>query len=121
MPKVFSKEEKDVVKQLSNEGRTYIEIAKIMSERFPNSWNSPNSHRSVSRILKGKDDDAEDEKTLDEMTRDERANFINTRLEATHRFKITFSNFSPEEKALFINEYAQVIKSTDTITEAEEQ
>ena len=121
MPKIFSKEEKDAVIQLSKQGYTYVEIAKLMSEKFPATWNSKNTHRSVSRILKGKDDDGEDEKTLDEMTRDERAHFVETKLQSTPRFKITFKNFNEEEKEVFVGEYVQVIKSTDTITEAEEQ
>lgn len=121
MPKVFSQEEKDLVHQLSSQGNNYVQIAKLMSEKFPASWNSKNAHRSVSRILKGKNDDAEDEKTLDEMTRDERANFVEGKLQTTPRFKVVFHNFTSVEKEMFINEYSQVIRSTDTITEAEEQ
>jgi hypothetical protein len=121
MPKVFTKEEKDMVQTLSNEGRTFVEIAKIMSEKFPTTWNSKNANRSVARILKGKDDDSEDEKTLDEMTRDERTKFIEKKLQSTPRFKIAFKNFAEEEKAVFIGEYIDVIKSTETLTEAEEQ
>ena len=121
MPKVFTKEEKDMVQTLSNEGRTFVEIAKIMSEKFPTTWNAKNANRSVARILKGKDDDSEDEKTLDEMTRDERTRFIEKKLQSTARFKIAFKNFDEEEKAVFIGEYIDVIKSTETITEAEEQ
>lgn len=121
MPKIFSQEEKDAVFQLSREGHTYIEIAKLMSEKFPTTWNAKNAHRSVARILKGKNDDSEDDKTLDEMTRDERATFVENRLQSTPRFKIAFKNFNEEEKEVFVGEYVQVIKSTDTITEAEEQ
>lgn len=121
MPKVFSKEEKDMVQNLSREGRTYVEIAKIMAEKFPTTWNSKNGNRSVARILKGKDDDGEDEKTLDEMTRDERSMFIEKKFQTTPRFKMTFKSFDNEEKDVFINEYLQVIRSTETITEAEEQ
>lgn len=121
MPKIFPKEEKEMVVQLSKQGNTYVEIAKIMSEKFPVNWTSKNSHRSVARILKGKDDDGEDEKTLDEMTRDERAIFIEGKLQNTPRFRIAFSNFSEEAKEVFVGEYVQIIKSTDTITEVEEQ
>lgn len=123
MPKVFPKEERDEVLQLSNEGRTYVEIAKIMAERHPENWNTKTAHRAVSRILKGKTDDGdgEDEKTLDEMTRDQRAIFVEARLQLTPRFKATFENFSKEQKEVFVGEYLQVIRSTDTITEAEEQ
>lgn len=121
MPKIFPKEERDAVLQLSNEGRTYVEIAKIMQERFPTNWNSKNAHRSIPRILRGKEDDAEDEKTLDEMTREERFKYIESRLQGTARFKITFANFNQEQRDVFIDEYLKVIKSTENITEAEEQ
>lgn len=121
MPKFFSKDEKDMVFLLNKEGRGHTEIAKIMAEKFPATWSAKTAHRSVARILKGKEDDGETDKTLDEMTRDERAHFIENKLQDTPRFQITFKNFSDIEKKVFIDEYLQVIKSTDTITEAEEQ
>lgn len=121
MPKIFSKEEKDTVVALNAEGRTNVEIAKMMAEKYPATWSAKTAPRAVGRILKGKNDDSEDDKTLDEMTRDERSNFIETRLQGTPRFKIAFKSFDEEEKKVFIDEYLQVIKSTDTITEAEEQ
>lgn len=121
MPKIFPKEEVEMVVSLSKQGHTYVEIAKIMAEKFPVSWNAKNAARSIARIVKGKNDDGEDEKTLDEMTRDERAHFIETRLQSTPRFKIAFKNFNEEEKEVFVGEFASVMKSTDTITEAEEQ
>ena len=121
MPKIFPKEEKEMVIQLSKHGHPYVEIAKMMAVKFPDSWNSKNAARSVARILKGKDDDGEDDKTLDEMTRDERTIFIENKLQSTPRFKIAFRNFDEEEKEVFLREYIDVIKSTETITEAEEQ
>lgn len=121
MPKIFPKEEKEMVMQLSKQGNTYVEIAKAMSEKFPSSWNAKSAARSVARILKGKDDDGEDDKTLDEMTRDERASFIENRLQSTPRFKLAFRNFNDEEKQVFIEEYVSVIKSTESLTEVEEQ
>jgi hypothetical protein len=121
MPKTFSKDEIDTVFLLSKQGYNYVDIAKMMAEKFPTSWNSKTANRSVARILKGKKDDAEDDKTLDEMTRDERVNHIESRLQQTPRFRITFEHFTQEERDLFVSEYLQVIKSTDTLTEAEEQ
>jgi hypothetical protein len=121
MPKVFSQAEKEAVKLLSKQGYTYVEIAKQMSERYPATWNAKNAARSVARILKGKNDDGDDEKTLDEMTRDERANFIEAKLQGTPRFKLAFRNFNDEEKQVFVDEYISVIKSTESLTEVEEQ
>lgn len=121
MPKIFSKEEKDIVLSLSKQGNTYVEIAKIMAERFPASWNTKNAARSIARIVNGKKDDGEDEKTLDEMTRDERASFIEAKLQGTPRFKLAFHNFNEEAKQVFVDEYISVIKSTESLTEVEEQ
>ena len=121
MPKIFSREEKDAVISLSKQGHTYVEIARMMSEKYPATWTAKNAPRSVARILKGKNDDGDDDKTLDEMTRDERAIFIENKLQGTPRFKLTFRNFDEEEKEVFIGEYISVIKSTESITEAEEQ
>jgi hypothetical protein len=121
MPKVFPREEKELVIQLSKQGRTYVEIAKIMSEKYPDSWNAKTAARSIARIIKGKNDDGEDDKTLDEMTRDERATFIENKLQSTPRFKLAFRNFNDEEKQVFVEEYISVIKSTESLTEVEEQ
>jgi hypothetical protein len=118
MPKIFAKEERDLILQLSKEGHKNIEIARIMAERYPTSWNSKHAVRSISRIIKG---ETEDEKTLDEMTRDERTDYIEVRLQTTPRFKVAFQNFSSNEKEVFVSEYLQVMRSTETITEAEEQ
>ena len=121
MPKVFPQEEKDLVIQHSKQGNTYVDIAKMMGEKFPYSWNSKTAARSVARILKGKNDDSDDEKTLDEMTRDERATFIENKLQNTPRFKLAFRNFNDEEREVFVEEYISVIKSTESLTEVEEQ
>lgn len=121
MPKIFPKEERELVIQLSKQGHTYVEIAKSMSEKYPNSWNAKTAARSIARIIKGKNDDGEDEKTLDEMTRDERATFIENKLQITPRFKLAFRNFNDEEKQVFVEEYISVIKSTESLTEVEEQ
>jgi hypothetical protein len=121
MPKIFPKEEKDLVCQLSRQGNPYVEIAKIMAEKYPDSWNTKNAARSIARIIKGKNDDGEDDKTLDEMTRDERATFIENKLQMTPRFKLAFRNFNEEEKQVFVEEYISVIRSTESLTEVEEQ
>jgi hypothetical protein len=121
MPKVFPKEEKDLVIQLSRQGNTYVEIAKTMAEKYPDSWNTKSAPRSIARIIKGKNDDGDDDKTLDEMTRDERASFIENKLQGTPRFKLAFRNFNEEEKQVFVEEYISVIKSTESLTEVEEQ
>lgn len=121
MPK-FTLEEKVEVRALSKEGHSNTEIARRMSEKYPDNWGAKSAHRSVARILKGEDDPENQEiKTLDEMTREERYDHIDDKLTTTPRFKMTFKNFSIEEKEVFKNEYLRIVKSTDTLTEAEEQ
>jgi hypothetical protein len=123
MPKVFPDEEKFRVRQLSADGLTHTEIARKMKEEYPGNWSSDYAHRTVARILKTEEETISriEEKTLDEMTREERFRFIESRLQSTPRFRLAFKNFEKEEKDLFITEYLSVIKSTDTLTEVEEQ
>jgi hypothetical protein len=123
MPKVFPEPEKRRVRELASEGKTNAEVARLMKEEYPDNWNSSYAHRTVSKILKEAEELTErlEHKTLDEMTRDERFRFIEGRLKESPRFKMTFRNFAQDEQDLFINEYLDVIKSTDTLTEVEEQ
>jgi hypothetical protein len=127
MPKIFPEEQRIMIRELADQGKTNVEIAQIMSSRFPREWNAKNSNRTVARILKEFDAPARMSefgvitKTLDEMTRDERARFIEQKMQATPRFRMAFRNFTEEDKNVFIDEYMGVIRSTDTLTEVEEQ
>lgn len=122
MRKNFSQEELEAVKKMAIDGKSNIEIANLMSKAFPINWRSKYAHRMVPKILKGYGDlENSEEKTLDEMGREERYRFIENKLQKTPRFKITFKNFAKEEKDVFIEEYLSIIKSTETLTEAEEQ
>src|SRR6187402_1108795 len=127
MPKQFSDEQRLMVRDLAAQGKNNTEIAALMSERFPADWNAKSAHRTVARILK--EDEMPEEprnassvpKTLDEMTREERTRFIEARVQSTPRFRMAFRNFEPEEKDVFVHEYMNVIRSTETLTEVEEQ
>jgi hypothetical protein len=121
MPKVFSTEEKDTIISLFQAGKSPAEIASAMATKFPDAWNSKDAVRSIRRILNQEKNVSRSDKTLDEMTREERFLFIERKLQSTPRFKITFKNFAEEEKALFVEEYLSIIKSTDSLTEIEEQ
>ena len=55
------------------------------------------------------------------MTRQERFDFIKSRISSNPRNVIVFSSLSKEEEAFFLSEYYNVLQSTDSITEAEEQ
>ncbi len=84
MPKVFSPEERKLVKELAEQNLPHKKIAEAMSFRFPDNWKAKNAFRSVARILKEEGEPITDShlkaimdpsRTLDEMTRDERLSF----------------------------------------------
>lgn len=123
MPKIFPIEQREMVNKLSDEGHSHVEIAKRMSDSYPDDWGAKTAHRSVARILKNAADEVipDNSKTLDEMTREERFRHIQEHLEQTPRFRMTFSKFNDTERLMFIDEYLNVIRSTNSLTEIEEQ
>lgn len=123
MPKTFTDRERIRVRELSKEGLTHRAIADRMAEEYPDNWGAKNAYRSVGKILKESDSLLQriEEKTLDEMSREERFRFIEGKLQGSPRFRIAFKNFDDEQKELFIEEYLKVIRSTETLTEVEEQ
>ena len=92
-----------------------------MKEEYPENWSSQYANRTVAKMLREETAPVIDNKTLDEMSREERFRFIEGRLQGSARFRMVFKNFDNEEKELFIDEYLNVIKSTDTLTEVEDQ
>ncbi len=123
MPKVFPEDERSRVFELAGEGVSNASIARKMKEEFPENWSSSYAERSIARLLKGGggQTDPEEEKTLDEMTREERFKYIESRLRYTPRFRMAFKNFGDDEREVFTDEYLGIIRSVDTLTEAEEQ
>lgn len=122
MPKIYPQNQRIEVCKLAQQGLSYMEIAKVMSEKFPEDWSAKYAFRSIPNILK---DEAINvivpSKTLDEMTQQERYDYIEVRLKTTPRFKLAFRAFGEDEKDVFVDEYLNVIRSTDSLTEAEEQ
>lgn len=126
MPKLFPDVERNMVKQLSREGLNNTAIAAKMAELYPANWNNKSGARAVARILASdaiskvpaKEDGI---RTLDEMSREERFRYIRDRLETTPRFRMVFDGFSDKEKEVFTDEYLTIIRSTDSLTEVEEQ
>lgn len=57
--------------------------------------------------------------TMEQMGRDERFKSIKSEFETNPRTKFVFRSLSDEEKELFTSEYFSVIKSTESLTEAE--
>lgn len=124
MPKVFPNEEREAVKRLSKEGLPNTEVAERMKELFPANWSTKSGHRAVARILaeeQEKSSSTSGDKTLDEMSREERFKYIQGKLQSTPRYRMALKKFSDDEKEMFIDEYLKIMKSIDTITEVEEQ
>lgn len=116
-----------MVHELASQSKNNTEIAALMAERFPADWNAKSAHRTVARILKEAELPVVPKnalllpKTLDEMTREERTRFIEARIQVTPRFRMAFRNFESDEKDVFVDEYMNVVRSTETLTEVEEQ
>lgn len=122
MPKIFPIEHRNKIYELEDTGIPYAEIAKKMAELYPKEWAAKNAARTIARIIKERQPIKKaDPRTLDEMTREDRSFFIEERLQQTPRFRMAFKSFEKDEKDVFIDEYLKVIRSTDTLTEVEEQ
>lgn len=127
MPKVFPDDQRDRVRELAAQGSSNTEIATKMKKEYPSDWTSKYADRTVARMLKEESNEDsssagdDSEKTLDEMSREERFRYVKIRLQRTGRFRMAFRNFSEDEKGVFIDEYLNIIRSTETLTEAEEQ
>lgn len=125
MPKTFPEEQRLMIKELYDQGMSHVEIARTMNDRFPAQWKAKSANRTVARILGETQNVVSPKssivKTLDQMTKEERTRHIEARLQATPRFRMAFKNFGQIEKDVFVDEYLQVVRSTETLTEAEEQ
>lgn len=124
MPKIFTNEEKLLLVELVEKGLPHKEVAERMAEQWPENWTHSTAIRTVGRLLKeireGRGVATED-KTLDEMARDERFKFMEAKLQQTARFRMAFAHFTAEDKEVFCEEYLGIVRATDTLTEAEEQ
>lgn len=100
-------------------GMTHKQIAQKLG------WSNATAERSVARYLKKAKEDfdakARSARTLDEYTREERLRILQEKLSTTPRFRIVFTGLNADEKAMFEDEYYSIVKSTDSLTEAEEQ
>lgn len=124
MPKIFPDDQRNMVRAFKEKGMTNVEIAEEMAKMFPAEWSSKTAFRSVARILDEEPKEVQpskNSKTLDEMTREERFKYIESRMQTTPRFRIAMRSFDKDDRELFVDEYLTVIKSTETLTEVEEQ
>lgn len=122
MVKQLPKDQQDRIRELIAEGKkTHKEIA---ADVGLGQW----GFKTVARYAKQMRDEAAKAKessvadrTLDEMGRDERFVHLQRIFETTPRARFVFKALKKEEKEVFVDEYLRIIKSTDSITEAEEQ
>lgn len=113
-----------MIYEFAQQGKSNVEIASLMAEKFPADWSAKNAHRTVANILSKREELSKNQvvsKTLDEMTREERLKYITARLETTPRFRMALRNFTLEDKSVFIDEYLNAMRATETLTEVEEQ
>ncbi len=125
--RIIKQEVKDQIWSLHKQGIESEKIVTIVG------WDHKTAKRSVNDIIlkfrkaeeafvkSGKKPDGQPDLLLDEMTRDERYKHIKKTLTTTPRCRLTFQALNEDEKSMFLDEYYNVIKSTDTLTEVEEQ
>jgi len=125
MPKA-NDDERALIARLSEQGHTQQYIAEQLG------WRNKTAVRSVARVIKQLREEQSldltedapapvDEKTLDEMTREQRVTYLKRKINETPRFRFVFKAFSTEEQSVFIDEYVNIVSSIDSLTEAEEQ
>lgn len=118
MPKA-SPEQIENILDWSKLGMSDVDIAAKLG------WKNKTAARTVGRLRKThqdkRDTEAEEAKTLDEYTREDRIKLLSRLFETTPRYKIVFNALDSDEQSFFKDEYFNVIKSIDTLTEPEEQ
>ena len=128
MPKTYSKLEHLKILELHQQGLTNRAIVDEMQKIFPGKWTSTYAVKAVARIIQQYKEDSEDGslstpllKSLDEMTKDERFVYVSSKIQKMPRFLMAFKNFDKKAKEVFVEEYLSVIRSTESLTEVEEQ
>jgi hypothetical protein len=128
MPKATD-DQKALISRLLDQGHTHQYIADQLG------WTNKTAVRSVARVAKELREGgglslvgvSEEEtmlianKTLDEMTREQRVIYLKKQINETPRCKFVFEAFSPQEQAVFIDEYVNIVAAVDSLTEPEEQ
>jgi hypothetical protein len=129
--RVITQQELTVIAQYAELGKSDQEIADILgwSQDMADAARAvAKQRRKLSLKKTGEDAIPKTEvvsltksKLLEVMTRQERFDFIKSRIKTNPRNVIVFEALSKEEEAFFLSEYYNVLQSTDSITEAEEQ
>ena len=125
MPKIFQQYEIETVVKLASQGLKDKEIAKKLG------WNHKTAERTVAKIRRDAQKTEkqrqieyygeEEERLLDTMSRKARVKYIESTMLKSPRAKAILDELTVLEKELFLDEYYKILRSTDSITEAEEQ
>lgn len=121
MPKIAEDTIKEVI-QLNQTGISALDIAEKIG------WpRNEYSRKKIGKILKGVaptqaiQKSQELELTLDQMTRDQRFEYLKENVTKTPRARLVFNTFTAAEKEFFLDEYLKILRATDSISEPEEQ
>ena len=121
----ISQTEKDTIVKMRDDGSSFQEIAKFLGwDKTINdaARSVASQYRKLSKQKKEDLDTDDPDNLLETMARSDRNKLLNKRLKNSPRYQtIIMRDFSPSEQKLFSFEYGQIIKSIDSINEAEEQ
>lgn len=130
MPKNnITQADRDRIADLAGQGKTDAEIAAELG------WSHKTAARSVGIVrrnlglkkagskltTKVGNPVSEPEISMDQMTKDDRFAYIQSKFAQDPRTNFVLGVMGQEEKELFTTEYFRILKATDSITEAEEQ
>lgn len=130
MDRGVSQKDKEMIVSLSADGKTDSEIAEKIG------WTNKTAARKVGKIRRelglkknggkppSKDLAAKAENlvvSMDQMTKEVRFKYVQEKFMSNPRTKFVLGVMGEEERHLFTEEYFTILKSTDSLTEAEEQ
>lgn len=120
MLKMTNDIEKQVI-ELNKQGLSALDIAAKIG------WpQNEYSRKKIGKILKSIKLDTivaeqKDFLTLDQMSRDQRFEYLKNNVTKTPRAKLVFNSFTTAEQEFFLDEYLKILRATDSISEPEEQ
>ena len=121
MTKAIPESIKIRILELVRQGKTDQEIVGLIGWKYKTAARRVGDIRRTASIFSATSNSSTAPKTLDQMGREERFEFLKKFVSTTPRARIFFASFSEEEKQFFLDEYLNIVKSTDSLNEAEEQ
>lgn len=129
MAKKITQQDKDRIAELAGQGMTDAEIAAELGWTHKTATRSVASQRralglkksGVNLISKVAEPEKAIDISMDQMTKEDRFAYIEGKFAQDPRTQFVLGVMGQEERDLFTSEYFSILKSTDSITEAEEQ